>query len=152
MSIRIDPSPLLAGAIVIGVAALGVLGSQVPLTGEHGGGLLANDIVLPAEANDEFRILILTAPAGSLFVYEDSSFTYIGSGGIGTYEGFKNGVSFGTASYTFSAGAGGSLLGSLTLGSIVFSGSLSGGVPPPPPPSTASLAGLRPFDFLRGVA
>lgn len=120
-----------------GGPGLGVLGADVPSSGAHGAALLFNDISLPAEATDEFRALILTVPAaGALFVYEDSSLSFSGPDGVhtGTYEGYKNGLSYGVAAY------------SITLGNIG-----PPPPPPPPPPVSASLAGLRPFELLRGV-
>lgn len=101
MSLRADTSQLIAGCLVASMySGHGALGSAIPSSGSSGAALLYNDIALPAEANDEFRALLLTAPAGTLALYEDSSFVYTGAGGSGTYEGFKNGVSYGVASFT----------------------------------------------------
>jgi hypothetical protein len=106
-SVRVDTSSLISGAVVVGDRGHGVLGSEVPSTGEHGAGLLYNDITLPDEAGDEFRALITSVPVGlTLFVYEDSSFEASGADGtyVGEYEGFKNGVSYGTAEFTITIG------------------------------------------------
>lgn len=110
MTIRVDTVSLIAGATVCGVRGLGVLGSAIPASGDAGASLLFNDITLPGEATDEFRVLILSAPAGgNLFAYEDGSFTatgYADGTHSGTYEGFKNGVSYGTATFNIVVGAG----------------------------------------------
>lgn len=81
MSIRVDSSPLITGAVVVGDPGLGVLAEQVPSTGEHGPGI-ASTWLGPAEAGKEVRVLITQWPeVGSLFVWEDTSFEYNGLGG-----------------------------------------------------------------------
>lgn len=80
MSLRVDTSPLISGALVVGNRGLGVLGSAVPSAGDNGAGYLYNDLSLPADANKEVRGLILTQPsAGTLYAYEDSSFEFSGA-------------------------------------------------------------------------
>lgn len=81
MSIRVDSSSLITGAVVVGVPGLGVLAESVPSTGEHGPGI-AYTWLGPAEAGKEVRVLITQWPeVGSLFVWEDTSFEYNGPGG-----------------------------------------------------------------------
>ena len=81
MSIRVDSSSLITGAVVVGVPGLGVLAELVPSTGEHGPGI-ASTWLGPAEAGKEVRVLITQWPeVGSLFVWEDTSFEYNGPGG-----------------------------------------------------------------------
>lgn len=76
-SIRVSTSALISGAMLIGDAGHGVLGSEIPSTGDDGPGYLYNDLVLPADANKEVRGQITTAPLhGTLIAYEDSSFLY----------------------------------------------------------------------------
>jgi hypothetical protein len=107
-SVRVDTASLISGKLVVGDRGLGVLGSTIPSTGEHGAALLYNDLDLPTENGDEFRALITTWPVGlTLFVNEDSSFEASGADGeyVGEYEGFKNGVSYGTAEFTITIGA-----------------------------------------------
>lgn len=112
MSLRIDTSELISGALVIGETGLGVRGDAVPSTGASGAPPLYNDISLPSEAADEFRALLVTVPAGgTFFMWEDSSFTatgYADGSYSGTYTGFKNGTSYGTATYSFTIGQPGS--------------------------------------------
>ena len=122
-------TPFVPGFHHSGDRGLGVRGADVPPTGEHGPGFLYAGLTLPAEANDEFRIVILTVPPGlqSLFVNEDSSATTdtIASGTYtGTYEAFKNGVSYGTSTYTVAFGDG--LTGTITFDAILASGSIEG--------------------------
>ena len=81
MSIRVDSSSLIAGAVVVGDPGLGVLAELVPSTGEHGPGI-ASTWLGPAEAGKEVRVLITQWPeVGPLFVWEDTSFEYNGPGG-----------------------------------------------------------------------
>lgn len=109
---RADTSSLISGKTVAGVRGLGVLGANIPSTGTSGPGILYNDIDPVTEADDEFRALLLSVPSGgTFFMWEDSSFTatgYADGSYSGTYEGFKNGVSYGTATYSFTIGAGSS--------------------------------------------
>jgi len=80
VSLRVDTSPLISGALVVGNRGLGTLGSAVPSTGDNGAGYLYNDLSLPADASKEVRGLILTQPsAGTLYAYEDSSFEFTGA-------------------------------------------------------------------------
>lgn len=81
MSIRVDSSSLITGAVVVGDPGLGVLAELVPSIGEHGPGI-ASTWLGPAEAGKEVRVLITQWPeVGSLFVWEDTSFEYDGAGG-----------------------------------------------------------------------
>lgn len=85
----------------------GVRGSAVPSGGTNGPPPLYNDITLPGEANDEFRIFIDTWPAaGTLTINEDSSLTFTGPAGTHTftYTGYKNYVSYGSATVTIQVG------------------------------------------------
>jgi len=80
MSIRVDTTSLISGALVVGDRGLGVLGSEIPSTGDSGAGYLYNDLSLPTDATKEVRGLITSQPsAGTLYAYEDSSFTFTGA-------------------------------------------------------------------------
>lgn len=108
MSIRVDTSSLIPGAIVVGNRGLGVLGSVVPSTGTNGAGYLYNDLALPADADKEVRGLIVTPPsAGTFFAYEDSSFSLTGAPD-GTYSFvyrlFVDGADLGTATAEITIG------------------------------------------------
>lgn len=129
MSWLCDSTELVSGAwLSSAYAGHGVLGAAVPITGEHGPALLYPGLNLPTEGADEFRAVILTRPGGLtvLAFDEDSSWQAEGSPGsyVGTWEGFKNGVSYGTSTYTVNIGPSGSLAGSPTLDTIVVAGAL----------------------------
>lgn len=78
MSLRVDTSSLIAGAVVCGNRGLGVTGAVIratTATGTHGAGWLYDDWDDSGDDAKEFRLLIETPPAdGELFVYEDGSF------------------------------------------------------------------------------
>lgn len=106
---RVDSASLIAGALVVGDRGLGVLGSDIPATGEHGAGYVYNDLSLPADAGKEVRGLIVTPPsAGQFFAYEDTSFTFVGApDGAYTfvYRLFVDGADLGTATATLNVGS-----------------------------------------------
>lgn len=80
MALRIDTAEWISGALVIGDTGLGVLGSDIPSTGDNGAGYAYNDLSLPADANKEICGRITTWPsAGTLFAYEDTSFEFFGA-------------------------------------------------------------------------
>ena len=111
MSIRVDTVSLISGALVVGNRGLGVIGSAIPSTGQHGPGYIYNDLTLPADANKEYRGPIVTPPsAGTFFAYEDSSFDFTAPDGTYsfTYRLFEDGVDRSTA------------IGSITIGATVI--------------------------------
>ena len=96
MSIRVDSSSLIPGAVVVGDPGLGVLAELVPSTGEHGPGI-AYTWLGPAEGGKEVRVLITQWPeVGSLFVWEDTSFEYNGPGGTAYAQLYVDGQPVGT--------------------------------------------------------
>lgn len=97
MSIRVDSSPLITGAVVVGVPGLGVLAESVPSTGEHGAGYLYASLEFPADAGKEVRGLITTWPTlGTLTAYEDSSFEYDGASDTFAFQMYVDGQPVGT--------------------------------------------------------
>lgn len=130
MSLRIDSAELISGAYVIGDTGLGVLGSEVPSTGEHGPSYLYNDLVLPDDAGKEIRGLIVTPPsAGTFFAYEDGSFSLVGAPDgtyTFTYRLFVDGADLGTATATIIIGVEG-LSGTAVLSGVTASGTIIGG-------------------------
>ena len=105
MSLLADTAQVVSGALVARIyPGLGVRGADVPSTGTNGPALLYNDLVLPAENDDEFIAFLLTSPPGTFTLYENSSFEYSGSGGSGTYRGLKNGVTYGDIAFTMATG------------------------------------------------
>lgn len=97
MSIRVDSSPLIAGAVVVGVPGLGVLAEAVPSTGEHGAGYLYASLEFPADNGKEVRGLITTWPTlGTLTAFEDSSFEYDGASDTFAFQVYVDGQPVGT--------------------------------------------------------
>lgn len=137
MSIRADSSSLIAGSVVVGDPGLGVLAELVPSTGEHGPGI-AYTWLGPAEAGKEVRVLITQWPeVGSLFVWEDTSFDYEGSGGTAYGQLYVDGAPVGAPQpVMFTVGATASITGQLAAqeagadpaaiaGAVLVSGALS---------------------------
>lgn len=125
-------SSLIPGYHHSGDRGLGVRGALIPSVGQHGPGFLFSGLSLPSENNDEFRIVVLTIPVGleSLFVNEDSSATTAPlTTGVysGTYQAYKNGVSYGISTYTITVGDG--LTGTIVFDPLEPSGGLSGTLP-----------------------
>ena len=92
MSIRVDTSPLIFGAVVVGVPGLGVLAEAVSSTGEHGAGYLYDSLEFPADNGKEVRGLITTWPTlGTLTAFEDSSFEYDGASDTFAFQMYVDG-------------------------------------------------------------
>ena len=97
MSIRVDSSSLITGAVVVGDPGLGVLAEAVPSTGEHGAGYLYASLEFPADTGKEVRGLITTWPTlGTLTAFEDSSFEYDGASDTFAFQMYVDGVAVGT--------------------------------------------------------
>lgn len=99
MSIRVSLTSLIAGKIVVGVAGHGVLAQLVPSAGDHGPGLAFSSLSFPADNGKEIRVFITTQPTlGTLYVFEDTSFTFLGPNGTHTfqYQVYVDGVALGT--------------------------------------------------------
>ena len=135
MSIRVDSSSLITGAVVVGDPGLGALAELVPSTGEHGPGI-ASTWLGPAEAGKEVRVLITQWPeVGSLFVWEDTSFEYNGPGGTAYAQLYVEGQPVDTpqtVSVTVGAGGVGALAAqeagadtAAIAGAVLVAGSLS---------------------------
>ena len=112
-------------------AGHGVRGADIPQTGQHGGAMQAEHVNLPAEADNEFRFVVLTAPPLlTLFAYdEDGVIVAEGPPGVhtGTAEGFMDGASYGTFDFDI-------IFGSIIGGDAVMpgpsaAGELTGGTP-----------------------
>lgn len=100
MSIRVDSTPLIAGALVCGDTGFGILAQNVPSGGDSGPGYIYSDLTFPADNGKEVRGLITQWPAlGTLFAYEDTSFTFTGPDGTHTftYQLYVDGVASGAA-------------------------------------------------------
>ncbi len=118
-----------------GGSRLGTPGAQVPSEGANGPGYLYAGLSLPADAAVEVRGPITRWPAGTLTVYEDSSFSYVGATDYALYQLYQDGVAStvdigygpGIGRIELSVGATATLSGNAALGAIVASGSLSSG-------------------------
>jgi hypothetical protein len=76
MSFRVGEA-WIANSFLVGGEGFGVLGSEIPSTGDNGAGYTYNDLSLPADANKEICGRITTWPTdGTLYAYEDTSFTF----------------------------------------------------------------------------
>lgn len=148
MSLRVDTSPLISGALVCGNRGLGVLGSAVPSTGDNGAGYLYNDLSLPADANKEVRGLILTQPsAGTLYAYEDSSFEFTGAPDGSytfTYRLYVDGADTGVGTVNLQVGSPVAVV-SATTSLPAFSGSASQS-------ASAAIAAVTGLPVFAGVA
>lgn len=88
-----------SGQRILGTCKSGVLAELIPSTGDQGPAYTYNDLTLPADNGKEIRGFILTWPsAGTLFAWEDTSFTFIGPDGVYTftYQLYVNGVATGS--------------------------------------------------------
>lgn len=153
MSLRIDTTELITGAYVIGETGLGVLGSAVPSTGEHGASYLYNDLSLPADNDKEMRGLIVTPPSdGTFYAWEDGSFSLIGAADgeyTFTYRLFVDGVDLGTADVEIFIGTEG-LYGAAVLSGITTSGTIIGGGFPDTPLTNTQMQQL--FSWVNELA
>lgn len=110
---------------ILGTPHSGVLGSEIPSTGGNGAGYAYNDLSLPADANKEICGRITTWPSdGTLFAYEDTSFTFTGAPD-GTYsfqyQLYVDGVETGDpATVNLTVGTGTTI--SCTVGNAVAAG------------------------------
>lgn len=112
-----------------GDRGLGFAGSTIPREGTHGPALLYPGLSLPAENDDEFRLVFTSIPIGltledtgedsSIIAFADSPGTY-----VGTYDAYKNGALYGSSTWSLSFGDG--LTGSLTFDAVLVSGEFTG--------------------------
>lgn len=117
-----------------GGASLGVRGDLVPSTGLDGAGYLYAGLSLPADDAKEVRGAITRWPAGTLTVYEDSSFAYLGSTDYALYQLYVDGVAstddigYGAGIGRFDLNIGSSALsGGVALGDVAPAGTLADG-------------------------
>ena len=77
MSVRVDSSSWIPGAIVVGNRGFGILGASIPATGDNGASFLHNDLSLPADNGKEICGRITSWPTnGTLVANENGAFTY----------------------------------------------------------------------------
>ena len=127
-----------------GGSRLGTPGAHVPSAGLNGPGYLYAGLSLPADVAVEVRGPITRWPAGTLTVYEDSSFSYVGASDYALYRLYQDGVAS-TVDIGYGAGigrielnvgaSGATLSGNATLGAIAASGGFSSGAAGPCDPA-----------------
>lgn len=113
-TLRISPTPLYPGKLVIGNTGHGMLGADIraaTATGDHGPGPLVNDLDGVGDDNVEIRAQVLTRPsAGTFFMWEDGSFELAGAPAgtyTFTYRLWAAGQDMGTTTATIVVGGGG---------------------------------------------
>lgn len=113
--IRFDNTQLHPGKITFSqFAGFGIQRQFIPANGQDGPSIFYNDAIeLNAAPTDEFMAVLLTVPAVGIFnLYEDGSFDFTGApDGVyyATYEGFRNGVSYGVFTITLTIGSAGTI-------------------------------------------
>ena len=118
-----------------GGSGLGVLGSLVPSEGDAGAGYLYAGLSLPADAGKEVRGPITRWPAGTLTVYEDSSFSYSGATDYALYALYVDGVAStddigygaGIGRFNLNVGATSEIGGGVTLDDGAAAGNMASG-------------------------
>lgn len=109
ISLRIDTTEPIAGALVIGDTGLGVLGSEIPSNGTHGPGYAYDSVILqPAYGGKEYRATITAKPDALLLTAtETSAFTATGPDGthVVTWSLFEDGQLVGSTSFSVRFGA-----------------------------------------------
>lgn len=139
MSIRVDSSSWIPGAIVVGNRGLGILADNIPATGDAGPSFLFNDVALPADSGKEVCGRVTSWPsAGTLVAYEDGSFEFSGAPD-GTYSFayslLVDGASQGTGTGTLQVGSPVATFTQATSGAVFAGGASLAGAP-----ATASFA------------
>jgi len=99
-----------ASGRICGTPHCGILGSLIPSTGDDGAPPLYNDITLPDDADNEYRMHVTSIPSGlTIFAYEDSSFIASAADGLYTvpYDLYENGINIGSSQFQLRFGEGG---------------------------------------------
>jgi len=94
---------------ICGTPHVGILGSLIPSTGDDGAPPLYNDVSLPADNDNEYKMVVTSIPPGlTIFAYEDSSFIASGADGLYTvtYDLYENGINIGSTQFQIRFGAG----------------------------------------------
>lgn len=140
MSWASNPDSALSGGwLSSAYPGLGILGADIPTTGDNGGSPALNDGINPSS---EYRWALVTPPAsGTITLYEDLTFEFFAAAnGIhsATYRLWEDGVDQGTATITLQVGPSYTTI-SVTLDNLV--GSLAS-VPVPRTAISATLANV----------
>ena len=135
MNLRLDTTDLYPGAVTVGMTSFGVLGQDIPASGDSGASVFLNDVTLPADNLVEVRGEIVTWPAsGTFFFNEDGSFEFSGASDgtyYFTYKCFKDEVYVATYSVSLAVGiidgSGVGPVAALVISSLSGSGAGTGG-------------------------
>jgi hypothetical protein len=96
MTIRLDTTSLVSGAVVLGTLGLGVPAELIPAYGENGAGYAYSSLRFPEDAGKEIRGFITRFPTnGTLKANEDTSFTYVGASDSFEWQLYVDGVAVG---------------------------------------------------------
>lgn len=129
MSCRVDTAPLIASSCIVGDSGHGVLGSEVPSTGEFGAGLLFNDVQASGWGANEVRVLVTGHNFTTLFVHENTAVEgTVPGNGVYTvsFDVFLDGILQGQSQALFLVGIVGVMSGALVdSGDDVFAGLMS---------------------------
>lgn len=112
-------SALFGGWLTSAYPGLGILGADIPTTGDNGGSPVLNDGISPSS---EYRWALVTPPAaGTITLYEDLTFEFSGAAdGIysAVYRLWEDGADQGPATITLQVGPSHTTI-SVTLGNVV---------------------------------
>lgn len=98
MSVRVDSSSWITGAIVVGDPGLGVKAELIPSSGENGAGYAHASLDFPADNGKEICGRITAWPAnGTLTAFEDTGFEYTGSSDAFAFQLYVDGVAVGSS-------------------------------------------------------
>lgn len=100
MSVVVSTSRLIPGAVVCGVRGLGVKGSLIPSTGTDGPSPVYPSLSLPADANKEYRVVLVAQPSFGTVSFGDKTETLVTSLHDGqtsfSFDLYEDGVKIGT--------------------------------------------------------
>lgn len=98
MSVRVDSSSWIVGAVVVGNPGLGVKAELIPSSGENGAGYAYASLDFPADNGKEVCGRITAWPTnGTLTAFEDTSFEYTGSSDAFAFQLYVDGVAVGSS-------------------------------------------------------
>lgn len=98
MSVRVDSSSWITGAIVVGDPGLGVKAELIPSSGENGAGYAYASLDFPADNGKEVCGRITAWPTnGTLTAFEDTGFEYTGSSDAFAFQLYVDGVAVGSS-------------------------------------------------------
>lgn len=145
-----DAPGLPAGSYHYGVGGLGVLGSEIPSSGEHGPGYMYPSLSLPGDAGKEYYGVLGAIPAGlTISVDEYSRVTASANDGsyVVPFALYENGQLLGSSSFTlnFGPGSGAAVVNLSAAACLQVNASTTASItvtPAQPGPKVVTLIGL----------